>query len=252
MDFNEKLICLRKQKGLSQEQLGDAIGVTRQTVSKWELGETTPDMDKLIALAGLFNTSIDELVGHKEEDLQEGTLCMRARRRNYEYKSKVSIFGIPLVHINIGLGMYKAKGIIAIGNMAFGVVSMGIISVGLLAFGSLALGLIAFAAMAAGILSFAGLSIGVVAFGGLAIGYLAVGGLSIGVYALGGAAIASRVAMGGYANGAIAIGASVKGEILFNIHVGGQGRAIRDAILERYPNTIDTIVKLFSGGHYVN
>ena len=252
MDFNEKLICLRKQKGMSQEQLGDAVGVTRQTVSKWELGETTPDMDKLIALADLFGITIDELVGKEQSAIEEGSLCMRARKRNYEYKSKITICGIPLVHINIGLGMYKAKGIIAIGNMAFGVIPMGIISVGLLAFGSLSLGLVAFGALAAGILSFAGLSIGVVAFGGLAIGYLAVGGLAIGVYALGGAAIASRVAMGGYASGVIAIGDSVKGEVLFNIHNSGQGKAIRDAILERYPNTIDTVVKLFSGGHYVD
>ena len=252
MDFNEKLICLRKQKGLSQEQLGEAVGVTRQTVSKWELAETTPDMDKLIALAGLFGTTIDELVGKEQSTPEDGSLCMRARKRNYEYKSRINICGLPLVHINIGLGMYKAKGIIAIGNMAFGVISMGIISVGLLAFGSLSLGLVAFGAMAAGLLSFAGLSIGFVAFGGLAIGYLAVGGLAVGVYALGGAAIASRVAMGGYANGVIAIGDSVKGEVLFNIHNSGQGKAIRDAILERYPNTIDTVVKLFSGGHYVN
>ena len=252
MDFNEKLICLRKQKGLSQEQLGDAVGVTRQTVSKWELAETTPDMDKLIALADLFGTTIDELVGKEQETVEEGSLCMRARKRNYEYKSKINIFGIPLVHINIGLGMYKAKGIIAIGNMAFGVIPMGIISVGLLSFGSLSLGLIAFGAMAAGLLSFAGLSIGVVAFGGLAIGYLAVGGLAIGVYALGGAAIASRVAMGGYAHGVIAIGDSVDGIEVFNIHIKGQGEAIKQAILARYPKTVDTIVKLFSGGHYID
>ena len=47
MTFQERLITLRKQQGLSQEQLGYELGVTRQTVSKWELGVTTPEMDKL-------------------------------------------------------------------------------------------------------------------------------------------------------------------------------------------------------------
>ena len=48
MKFNEKIIMLRKNKNLSQEDLGNELGVARQTISKWELGETTPEMDKLI------------------------------------------------------------------------------------------------------------------------------------------------------------------------------------------------------------
>ena len=45
MKFNEKLVMLRKQQNLSQEQVSEKLGVARQTVSKWELGETTPEMD---------------------------------------------------------------------------------------------------------------------------------------------------------------------------------------------------------------
>lgn len=45
MKFNEKIIELRKKQGLSQEELGYKLNVTRQTVSKWELGQTTPEMD---------------------------------------------------------------------------------------------------------------------------------------------------------------------------------------------------------------
>ena len=52
--FSERLIKLRKQKGLSQEQLGAAVGVTRQTVSKWELGDTTPELGKLVQLSDYF------------------------------------------------------------------------------------------------------------------------------------------------------------------------------------------------------
>lgn len=62
MKFNEKLIELRKKQGLSQEELGYKLNVTRQTVSKWELGQTTPEMDKLVELSKLFNISIDKLI----------------------------------------------------------------------------------------------------------------------------------------------------------------------------------------------
>ncbi len=62
MAFNNKLYSLRKQKGLSQDELGNKLNVSRQTISKWELGETTPDLEKLIALRDFFEISLDELV----------------------------------------------------------------------------------------------------------------------------------------------------------------------------------------------
>lgn len=71
MKFNEKLVMLRKQHNLSQEQVAEKLGVARQTVSKWELGETTPEMDKLIIMSELYNITLDELM--KEEN--EGKSC---------------------------------------------------------------------------------------------------------------------------------------------------------------------------------
>ncbi|MBQ2938649.1 MAG: helix-turn-helix transcriptional regulator [Clostridia bacterium] len=62
MKFNEKLTMLRKQKNLSQESLAEILNVARQTISKWELGETTPEMDKLVQLSKIFNISLDELI----------------------------------------------------------------------------------------------------------------------------------------------------------------------------------------------
>lgn len=62
MKFNEKLIELRKQYGLSQEALGYELNVTRQTISKWELGVSTPEMDKLVELSKYFNISLDVLI----------------------------------------------------------------------------------------------------------------------------------------------------------------------------------------------
>ena len=71
MKFNERLIELRKKEGLSQEELGYKLNVTRQTVSKWELGQTTPEMEKLIEIAKVFNVSVDELINEKQEEKKE-------------------------------------------------------------------------------------------------------------------------------------------------------------------------------------
>ena len=62
MKFNEKIIMLRKNKNLSQEDLGNELGVARQTISKWELGETTPEMDKLIKMSEIFEITLDDLI----------------------------------------------------------------------------------------------------------------------------------------------------------------------------------------------
>lgn len=62
MEFSKKLYELRKQKGLSQDELASKLNVSRQTISKWELGESTPDMEKLTALSDFFNITLDELV----------------------------------------------------------------------------------------------------------------------------------------------------------------------------------------------
>lgn len=65
MEFHNKLYNLRKQKGLSQEELANRLNVSRQTISKWEVGDSTPDMEKLIAISDMFDISLDELVMDK-------------------------------------------------------------------------------------------------------------------------------------------------------------------------------------------
>ena len=62
MKLGEKLQQLRKKSGLSQEQLADRLGVTRQSVSKWESGAAAPELGKLIALSDIFSVSVDYLV----------------------------------------------------------------------------------------------------------------------------------------------------------------------------------------------
>lgn len=71
MKFNEKLIELRKKRGLSQEELGYEFNVTRQTISKWELGQTTPEMDKLVEISKYFNVTVDDLINNQEASTTE-------------------------------------------------------------------------------------------------------------------------------------------------------------------------------------
>lgn len=59
----ETLYALRKQRNLSQEQLAEALGVSRQSISKWESGASTPEPEKLIALSRYFAVSVDHLLG---------------------------------------------------------------------------------------------------------------------------------------------------------------------------------------------
>lgn len=62
MSLGENIYKLRKEKNLSQEQLGEQIKVTRQTISNWELNETSPNTEQLKLLSKAFNISIDELL----------------------------------------------------------------------------------------------------------------------------------------------------------------------------------------------
>lgn len=69
MKFHEKLISLRKAEGLSQEELGAELGVSRQTISKWESGQSYPDFQRLVLLGDYFGLMLDELV--RDIDVQE-------------------------------------------------------------------------------------------------------------------------------------------------------------------------------------
>lgn len=71
MDLGNNILELRKKLQLSQEKLGEKVGVTRQTISNWELEQTTPDTYQLIALAKALNVSIDTLVENDIQNLLE-------------------------------------------------------------------------------------------------------------------------------------------------------------------------------------
>ncbi len=64
MEIGNKIQELRKKNGMSQEELAEKIGVARQTISKWELGETSPDLKQAKELSSLFKISLDELTNN--------------------------------------------------------------------------------------------------------------------------------------------------------------------------------------------
>ena len=72
MEQAEILTRLRKEKGLSQTEAAEELGVTRQAISKWESGRAFPSMEKLIALSRLYGATVEELTGTKEGPEPEG------------------------------------------------------------------------------------------------------------------------------------------------------------------------------------
>ena len=89
MNLEERLTALRKKKGLSQLELAEALGVSRQAVSRWEVGASAPGTENLLALSRLYGVPLDELVGgparaaepEAEPNAREAEL-VRARRLN--------------------------------------------------------------------------------------------------------------------------------------------------------------------------
>ena len=65
MNFNEKLVTLRKDSGMSQDALAEKLGVSRQAVSKWELGTAMPETENIIKIAKIFCVETDWLLEHK-------------------------------------------------------------------------------------------------------------------------------------------------------------------------------------------
>lgn len=84
MKFNEKLLAMRKKLGLSQEELGMELQVSRQTISKWEAGQSYPDFQRLVMISDYFGMSLDELV--KDIDVQD------VRDKNLTDEKVASIF----------------------------------------------------------------------------------------------------------------------------------------------------------------
>lgn len=71
MNLGEKLFELRKTKNLTQDEVAEKLNVTRQTISKWETNQSSPDFDKIVPICELFEIGVEELLTGKKEEKQE-------------------------------------------------------------------------------------------------------------------------------------------------------------------------------------
>lgn len=223
MTLGEKIYRLRTERGLSQESFGESLGVSRQSISKWETGQSVPELEKIVAISDMFGVTTDYLL---KEDLErtdwedlttepEGIgysgnyrKAYVSRRLHFEYKSKKMIGNLPLVHIHTGAGLYRAKGVIAIGNIAEGVLAIGFVAAGGIVVGLVSVGFFALATLAVGILAFGSFAFGIITAGAVSVGIFSMGALTFGQFAFGASAHGAQVAVGDVARGNIALGYS--------------------------------------------
>jgi transcriptional regulator with XRE-family HTH domain len=85
IEIANRLVQLRKQHNLSQEELAEKLGISRQAVSKWERAESSPDTDNLISIAKLYNISLDDLL--KTDESQEDLRKQEQEKRSEEEKN---------------------------------------------------------------------------------------------------------------------------------------------------------------------
>lgn len=109
MTLNEKIKTLRKKIGMTQGQLADKLGVTRQTVSKWENGMSVPDADILTNMADIFDVTVSELLGYDAEDVPVNDyprilalLNEELAEKNRSRKTILKIVKIVLIVIGAG------------------------------------------------------------------------------------------------------------------------------------------------------
>ncbi len=207
MSLGETLARLRREQNLTQEQLAELLGVSRQAVSKWENGTALPETEKLLRLGDLLHCSMDELLRGRAAPASAGQAVLPLRPSHFERRSRITVCGLPLWHVNIGSGR-AARGIFAVGLKATGVVSVGIFSAGVVSVGVLSLGVFAFGVLAAGLLAGGSLALGLLACGALCAGIVSAGSLSVGSFSVGAMAIGRYFALGDHARAWIALGRS--------------------------------------------
>ena len=113
--LGEKILKLRKKQGLSQEQLGEQVNVTRQTISNWELNETTPNPEQLKLLSNALDVSIDELLDNERKEVLMNKVSNTEKLAGMIIKI-LKVFGIIfiiyivfIVIAMIALGIYSFK-----------------------------------------------------------------------------------------------------------------------------------------------
>lgn len=135
MTLGERLTLLRKEMNLSQEEVAERLNVTRQTVSKWELDQSTPDFDKVIPICKLYNISSEELLTGRKADVnnndQEYNLMTDQEIKKKTAKAvceSIALFFIAIVWIIIASTFSFLKEEIMVGIFLL-IVGAGVINI---------------------------------------------------------------------------------------------------------------------------
>lgn len=118
MNIGERLLNYRKEKHLSQEEAAFKLNVSRQTISKWETGQSTPDFDKIASICELYEISADELINGsvKKEIIQEdesNNLSIDLKKKKALYIGiSVFIYFLAVVWIMVSIPVYRINPII--------------------------------------------------------------------------------------------------------------------------------------------
>lgn len=105
MSLGDQIHELRKKHNFSQEQLAEKVGVARQTISKWELGETAPDIKQAQMLSQIFNVSIDEMLGNGTKESVIITHDCK-KRNSIPWRKIIAISSIVLLICLVAVGVF--------------------------------------------------------------------------------------------------------------------------------------------------
>ena len=223
MTLGKKLSKLRRENNYTQEQLAGILGVSRQSISKWESDAAYPETDKLVKISEMYGCSLDYLLKESVESYepeqkwrqpeQFGFVPVGFRYHMHEKKSKRTVHSMPLWHVGrkargiVAVGV-DARGVIAVGFRARGIVSFGLVSAGVISFGLASLGLLSIGLMALGVFAAGSIAVGIVTAGAIGFGIFSLGAVAVGDFSAGALAIGKYVAIGDNARAAIAVGES--------------------------------------------
>lgn len=116
MTIGERLLELRKEKKLSQEEVADKLNVTRQTISKWETDQSTPDFDKIVPICDLYNITTEELLrGIKPEKTTLESNDMGKNKKAFGIGVGVFLYFLAVVFISVTVPLNILNPILASG-----------------------------------------------------------------------------------------------------------------------------------------
>ncbi len=105
MNLGNKLLNLRKKEGLSQEEVADRLGVSRQTISKWETDQSLPDFDKILPLCNLYNITANELLTGREHE-EKKCETLRDGKEEEILKKRAQYIGLGVLFYFISIAWF--------------------------------------------------------------------------------------------------------------------------------------------------